>query len=299
MQDGKFYENLNVKTRIGSLLFDILLGSGFSDINDSRPSEKHNHSSYEIHFIVKGEGVLCVDNTEIELCPGSFFIIGPGVYHSIRQNAQNPMLRYHMKFEYSAVKNPDSFFPAIENANIQEILSNIRCVYLSDTSNNITLIQEIHRELELKAIGCYSKIQCLFIQIIINLLRCISLGSDRKYSLPQKVKDDQRSSIIESFFDNYQSDLTIEQLASLLNLSSKQTNRILKRLYDTSFKQKLLDIRIEVAKDLLKNSRDSIEFISERVGYSLEKNFRMVFKRKTGLTPLRFRKNAESNKYIS
>lgn len=290
MQDGRFYENLNLKTRIGTLLFDILLDSGFGNINDSRPSEKHNHSSYEIHFIFKGKGVLCIDNTEIDLYPGSYFVIGPGIYHSIRQNVQNPIQRYYMKFDYMTVKNTDSFFPASEVENIIEVLSNIRFAYLNDELNSIRLIQDIHHELEMKTIGFYSKIQCLFTQIIINLLRSISF-SERKYALPQKVKDEQRSCMIESFFDDYQSNLTVEQLASLLNLSSRQANRVMKRLYGTSFKQKLLDIRIEVAKDLLKNTTDPIELISEKVGYSLEKNFCMVFKRKIGLTPQRYRKN--------
>lgn len=296
MLDSLFIEDLDIKTRIGTLQFDISLSSNLINIDGTMYVQKHNHSSYEIHFIVSGKGKLLIDNNVIELYPNSYFIIGPGIYHSIWQDDKNPLLKYHIKFSYTTVKDGNSFFPESETSDIYEILSKIRFAYLNDTLNSVLLIKQIRSELESKAIGYYSKMQCLFIQIMINLFRSITDDSERINVLPHKSKDDQRSMLIETFFDDFHNDLRIDQLACVLNLSCKQVNRTMKKLYNTTFKQKLIDVRIEVAKDLLRDKTISIELVSEKVGYSNASNFYIAFKKRTGFSPQEYRKTIKNDK---
>ena len=70
-----------------------------------------------------------------------------------------------------------------------------------------------------------------------------------------------------------------------MNLSISQVNRVLKILYGVSFKQKLLETRIEIAKDLLCNTDLPINEISKKVGYDYVSSFYKVFKNKTTFTP--------------
>ena len=290
MQNSLITDNLDIKIRIGTMQFEIFLASSLIRKDGPVYAQKHNHSSYEIHFIVSGEGKLLINNNEIELYPNSYFIIGPEIYHSIWQDDKNPILKFHIKFSYTTMKDSDVLIPEIEVSGIKEILSKIGFAYLNDTLNSVLLIQEIRYELTNKAIGYYTRIQCLFTQIMIHLFRELSNEKEKAYLIPQKSKNDQRSMIIESFFDDYSSDLRIDRLAELLNLSSKQVNRIMKKLYNTTFKQKLIDVRIEVAKDLLRDKTLSINLVSEKVGYSMERNFYMAFKQRTGFSPQEYRK---------
>lgn len=289
-----YFENLNIKTGIGPLLFNIILDSGFKTTNSYQTTEKHNHSSYEVHFILKGKGSLYVDGKVFEITPNEYYIIGPGIYHMFRQDPENPISKFQIKFDYTVLKSEDDFFPRREVQDIISVLSDLSYFFSEDKYYNISLIYEIHRELEMQPIGYYAKIQCLFSQIIINLLRTISPYSKKQYNIPQKPKDEQRSNVIENFFDDYWRNLVSDELASLLNLSNRQLNRVIKVLYNTTFKQKLLDTRMEVAKDLLKSTRFSIESIAEKVGYISQGSFYTIFKRKIGLTPEAYRKTLEN-----
>jgi transcriptional regulator GlxA family with amidase domain len=78
-------------------------------------------------------------------------------------------------------------------------------------------------------------------------------------------------------------------LATTLNLSTKQTNRLLKKHFNTSFKHKLMDTRVEVAKDLLRRSKLSIERIAGDIGYASTQYFCYLFQQKTGMTPSEYR----------
>jgi transcriptional regulator GlxA family with amidase domain len=177
-----------------------------------------------------------------------------------------------------------------EGVDIVNILSGIEYRYFVDENMDQTLriIDSIYIEKESSLTGFFSQLQSLITQLIIRLIR--SLSSNHSIGqIPQKMNDNMRTTLIDGFFDRYGEDLTIDDLASQLYLSTKQTNRIIKQYYGTSFKQKLLTTRIQVAMDLLRTSELSIEFISERVGYTSIYAFCKLFKQRSGLTPAEYR----------
>lgn len=75
----------------------------------------------------------------------------------------------------------------------------------------------------------------------------------------------------------------------MLSVSHSQLNRVLKKLYSMSFKQKQLETRMEIAKDMLTNSDIPVSSIAEKVGYSEVSNFSSAFKSKSGVSPAKFR----------
>lgn len=297
MQNSVNLESLDLKVRIGTILFDVVLESNLEQKDDVIYAKKHNHSSYEIHFILHGRGKLIIDQREVELRQNSCLVIEPGIYHSIWQDVKSPLFKYHLKLTYDSIKDGSSSHLENEFSHIKTLLSEQKYIYLKDAQNNITLIQEILCEWEKKSVGYYAVIQNLVAKIIINLIRSVINGDEKEtiYTAPQKSKDNQRSLLIEDFFEDYRNDLKIEQLANLLNLSNKQVNRIMKKMYNTTFKQKLIDVRIEVAKDLLRDRSLSVESISEKVGYSDKNNFYTAFKKRTGLCPFEYRERVCNN----
>jgi two-component system response regulator YesN len=62
----------------------------------------------------------------------------------------------------------------------------------------------------------------------------------------------------------------------------------------TTFKHYLNEIRIKQAKLLLQEKDWPIEVIAEKVGYQDLRNFYIVFKHYTGLTPKEYRQKANS-----
>ena len=104
--------------------------------------------------------------------------------------------------------------------------------------------------------------------------------------------DKTRSVLIDQFFNaNYFLPAGEEKLASTLGVSRRQLDRILKKLYGKGFQEKVLEIRLEVACDLLLNSEKTVQEISEAVGYSTPSNFTAFFKNATGSTPTQYRRS--------
>lgn len=285
-------EKLDIKVPIGRFLFNIILDQGFSGALPEQDTQRHNHSSYEVHFITGGSGTLHILNKDIDLIPGNYYLIGPAVYHAISISPDNPVKKFHMKFRYDKIRDPsyNLVFSDIDTKIIDDAFSGMSFFSSPDIFNSIPLLKMIYNELENRYKCYYTKIQGCFTLVISDIVRAISPETEQNQKIPLKVKDELRSNIIERFFDDYYSNLTMDDLANSLNLSKSQLNRILKKLYNTTFKQKLLDTRIEVAKDLLKHSDISIENISGEVGYISLRNFQDIFKKKVGLSASMYRK---------
>jgi AraC-like DNA-binding protein len=156
----------------------------------------------------------------------------------------------------------------------------------------LRIIEEICYESEMELKGADLQIQSLFVQLLVHMMRILSPSLPLCSTLPPPANtiDKDQGDIIDGFFDRYQEPLTINDLSELLYISDKQTNRILNKYYQTSFKQKQLDTRVQVALDLLLSTQMTISEIAEHVGYAPAYNFSKVFKQKMGITPKQYRK---------
>ena len=76
----------------------------------------------------------------------------------------------------------------------------------------------------------------------------------------------------------------------MLHVSPRQLHRIIKKSYGKSYREKLSEIRVEIATSFLSGSDKSIAEISELLGYSTPANFSTFIKNATGKTPSEIRK---------
>ncbi|KHF39483.1 response regulator transcription factor [Halalkalibacter okhensis] len=88
---------------------------------------------------------------------------------------------------------------------------------------------------------------------------------------------------------NYQKDIKLQEIAERFFLSREYISRKFKQEYDETITDYLMKIRIEKAKELLKNPYLKIYEISDSVGYQNDKYFIKVFKKREGITPSEFR----------
>lgn len=288
-------QRFNLQVTIGALRFDISLDEGFNRAV-LHSTEKHNHSVYEIHFITGGSGTLLMDNAESTVGKNTWYAIGPGLYHAIKPNGEEPLTRFYLQFTFDELPASGHSHRAEQSETecIRRALQQLTYFRRDTGTVPIETIDAIHREIRRRPIGFYSRIQALFTLLLTDLIREMIPETTVGYVIPETIQDDRRSSLIDAFFDRYDEQLTIAGLAKQLHLSTKQTSRVIEELYKTTFKQKLLDTRIEVAKDLLVRTPLAVSDIAERVGYALQRNFGQVFRNKTGLSPSAYRKSARN-----
>ncbi|HAN43857.1 MAG TPA: hypothetical protein DCP97_00555 [Ruminococcaceae bacterium] len=95
---------------------------------------------------------------------------------------------------------------------------------------------------------------------------------------------------IESYIkQNYKRDIFLQQVAEEMNYSDTYFSKLFKQSFNKNFIAYLTDVRIEAAKELLKQPTINIKDIGEQVGYRDNNYFTKVFKRATGKSPTEYR----------
>jgi len=109
----------------------------------------------------------------------------------------------------------------------------------------------------------------------------------------QKDHNDESIKKAQEFIENnFQNKITVDELASMLALSRRNLERRFKKATANTVVEYIQRVKIEAAKQSLETSRENINEVMYKVGYSDPKAFRVTFKKITGLSPIQYR-----NKY--
>lgn len=90
--------------------------------------------------------------------------------------------------------------------------------------------------------------------------------------------------------NHYAEPITLELVAEKAGFSSSYFSGLFKKETGVGFADYLIQLRMERAKELLRNSKDSVKEICAAVGYNDLKHFTSMFRKYTGLKPGEFRK---------
>ncbi len=91
---------------------------------------------------------------------------------------------------------------------------------------------------------------------------------------------------------NYSRSITLKTLEETFFFNASYISRIFKQQVGVNYSDYLLNIRIGRAKELLRTTNRSIDYISETVGFGNSKYFSRIFKEMTGIQPIQYRKTA-------
>lgn len=294
--DNDLLDKLNITVSIGTVSFKLILNTFFLDHIEG-DNERHRHGAFEFHYIANGAGIMEIDGIQYEIAHDKFFLISPGVFHMQKAATVNSIHKYSFKFEYKINKNADHNIPENEVKNLAYILNNTRFYTSKDIFGIKSVILEIQSELKNLYFGYYAKTQFLFSQLIINIIRAISMESKLQFEeRTTKLTIENRTKIIDAYFDsNYCTNNTSQDLCRQLHTSKSQLNRILKDMYKMTFKQKQIETRLEYIKDMLIYSDIPLKTISEKSGFDSESNFSAFVKKELNMSPRLYRMLKKDN----
>ena len=92
--------------------------------------------------------------------------------------------------------------------------------------------------------------------------------------------------------DNYMFDLSLDSVSEILHISPAYLSAQFKKYQKTNFLDCLTELRINAAKELLADPFRSAAEIASMVGYEDSSYFARAFKKRTGMTPTQYRKEA-------
>ncbi|WP_158826168.1 helix-turn-helix domain-containing protein [Mucilaginibacter lacusdianchii] len=170
-------------------------------------------------------------------------------------------------------------------------------LFISEKEENMlnTIIENIRREYQAN-IDRFSK------QIMISQIESFLNYSERFYNRQFITREKSNHQILERLniiltdcFDTHELVLkglpTVQYVAETLNISQKYLSSLLKAVSGQSTQQHIHDKLIEKAKEKLSTTNLSVSEIAYEMGFEHSQSFSKLFKTKTNLSPLQFRKS--------
>ena len=138
------------------------------------------------------------------------------------------------------------------------------------------LMQEFRNEYDLDVY------RCVFSQMFSALI-------DEKQDMKkeERIEAELKEYVLEHYSD---AGLSIGQLAEHIGYSEAYTIKLFKNVMGVSFTQYIVNLRIEKAMQMLKNTNDNIDVVAEKNGFATYNNFAKLFRSKTGMSPSDYRK---------
>jgi transcriptional regulator GlxA family with amidase domain len=209
------------------------------------------------------------------LCVGSFILASTGLLDGKKCSTH-----------WQAVGDFRRMFPKV-NLVSEKIITDEQGIYSSGGANSfLNLILYLVEKYAGRDMAVYSS-------------KVFEIEIDRVTQSPfiifggQKDHDDEPILKAQEFIEhNFQDKISVEQLASMLAISRRNLERRFKKATSNTAVEYMQRVKIEAAKMNLESSRENVNEVMYKVGYTDTKAFRNTFKRITGLSPVEYR-----NKY--
>ncbi len=258
------------------------------------PAYWHSHSFIEVACVLRGSCINYIANQEIVMEAGDVFIIAPGTVHAVSACSDDCMM---MNFVLRTSTFEEAFFGVLsENDVLSEFF--MRTLYQKNSQSYLLFRTGHDREIanyigyawmefrsnrQYKSRMINSIINALFIILLRNHSTNIVLPNSHSR------QEDENTIFILKYMQEHYSSISLSELATFFNYSERQIQRIIKEATGMSFSQNIQKLKLTQAVRLMQNSNLSIAAISEELGYAAPENFRHIFKKYYGMTPLEYR----------
>ena len=253
---------------------------------------QHRHPGFELHYVSEGKSRVTCENAAFTLDAGMALIVPPGAYHDLA-DVEKDTSRLSISFD---IHKPD----ASKEKNKGKIFAQAFCraepvfADLQDTEAR-EILQKIERMLSGSMDGPYSRDKLLVLCSGLLLEIADIVTAEQTQQLRETVADIPDVAFrIDGFLGrNFMCNNAMPRMAEKLHISTRQLHRMIRKNYDTNYRQKLCETRIKIAMDMLSNTTMPIYRIGEILGYSSSSNFSLFVKRHTGKTPSQIRKDSK------
>lgn len=276
-----------IEFSIGNTDFQILFISNFGYQGKVWNSHAHFHLFCECHFLQTGKVLIQTETQDLTFEAGNFCLVPLRLLHTTK-SIETPVQKisfYVVISQNKSVLNMTDTYTWYDH-----IVSSKTPLIFDGLSETFTKIMGLVQSADAFEVLLEMKLKHLFSLAFLELLE----QSNESYVLSASSQpvgyEEELTLKIEAFLvDHFAPEYTLEDLATYLCLSARQTDRLLKRIFDCGFREIKNKKRIEVAKEMLSETRKSLKDIAEAVGYDGYTGFYKAFRTQTGLSPEEYR----------
>jgi len=257
----------------------------------------HFHQEYQLVVVMKGTGTRFIGDDISHFESGDMVLTGsnlPHVWRNDEEYFQNHGLETHCIVIYFSINfMGDGFLSKDEMATISELLLKANRGLEVNNETRDCIQQKMVTMLNQNGFdGVLSLLQILNTLSTSNELTYIN---KKGYLNTVSNSDSKRMSTIHSYIlNNYKSDIRINDVANLANLSPTSFSRYFKAHTNKTFSDFVAELRISMACKLLHRNDFSILQIAHECGYKTLSNFNKKFKEITDSNPLKYRKKYQN-----
>lgn len=258
--------------------------------------EEHDHDCFEIAYITKGKGVHIINNIKHPVSEGSILLISRKSIHTYYTDSELEWINIIFDPNLINMNNIDkstsmsmlsiSLFTDLFNIDSSELID----IELSNLINIDTIIKEMLREYNAKNIG--------YQEILFGYLQVVLISIFRSYFLKSQQKNDESQKLLNAVIDyldkNMSKKISLQSIAKRTFVSPRYFQILFKNHTGETLTTFIRKYKIEKAKNLLINSNMNVIQIMQEVNIPDQKNFYSTFKKFTGMTPLQYRKEKNS-----
>jgi AraC-like DNA-binding protein/quercetin dioxygenase-like cupin family protein len=251
-----------------------LLSISLSKDEKDWQSVLHTHPFTELFYVVKGKGNFLFRDETYSINQGDLIIVPPYLEHTEQSIPGNPL-------EYYVLAIDGISFQA-EN---EETSTQVFCNF-SSSSFIIDLFEQMLYEVRSNEYGSNTICQNLLEILIIRITRIQHLRPVPATS----VRMTKECAQIKEYLDtNYAEHITLDSLTQLTHMNKYYMAHSFAKYTGLSPIQYLNERRLETACRLLKETDYSVSDISSQTGFSSQSYFTQIFRKKYGITPIKYR----------
>ena len=281
----EFYSDEDYYFTVGNLMFHALAVSCAKFTMDIA-AHSHSTNSCEIHYVVNGEGSVTLHGKTFPVAAEDIYITGPFVEHAQTFNSADPMEEFYIYLSFEKM-----------NSQPENDISRAICSIFMESDPGIHKAEEfliptafqIAEECIRKNYAYTTIVSALLQQFVILCLRVYSKTLINTTTPPSSTETNYL--IIENSFLFEYNTITLAALSKRMNLSPRQTERILQKYYYKNFQQKRMEAKMSAALFCLQTKNMKISEVAEQLGYSSVEHFSSSFKRYHGCSPSCYKKH--------
>ena len=276
----------------------VKLESSFSirhDVKSNFVGIWHYHPELELHYIIKGEGVRFIGDKISNFSPGEIVLLGENLPHTWRNSEQYYQNNPDIGIEVIVIHFlPDCLGKYLLNLPEAFLLPKL----FEKAKSGMVITGKARTQIAELMKAAVDATNLDRIIVFLSILKVLSETTEFKPIVTgqnvfyQSNESDvlRLNKVCNYTLSNYNKEITLEEIASISNLSVTSFCRYFKLMTRKTYYDFLIEIRISHACRALVEDKLPTEVICFDCGFNNVSNFYRHFKKVTGITPLEYKR---------
>ena len=252
------------------------------------------HNFWEFQYVDRGTYHVTLDGVRHDLSEGQMILYPPNAYHCGVDEAFSA---------YVGIISFESSSPILceKQAKVVTLPTHMRALLSDIIARGVEVLVPVSPGSGMKGLVPRKNVATEQLQLLKHKLElfltefCLQDAGEKEKAVGSNRSNYQKTQFdeIEDYLKaNLDKNLSLADLSDALSLSQSKLKKIFKEERDTSPIAYVNALKIQKAKQLIKESTLNFSQIAEALGFAYENYFSRVFKEKTGLTPSEYAKSA-------